>query len=151
MKTITHTSYVVASADGNSWFSSNGYSKYHERLTDPNIAPEDVYGFEQAMDHARELREFIYDGKISHANDVLIIRAVTTITTSIELPAPVMEGLYVLVYTKMHCGVQERKYKNEFGDNIEDRKNALRFADAKSAMEWKKQQGIYGDFNPVLI
>lgn len=152
MKTEAHIGYCVASDNGSgSHYQSHNYSKYHERMNDKSIPADQVYGFEQAIDHVRELREHVYNGACIHVNDVFVIKTITTVTTSIESLPTGPEGYWVLCHLRYTMGQQERTYKNEFGENITDRKYALRFSTESQARKWRKANDITESFTIIPI
>jgi len=71
------TSYKVRTKGMNGHFSQSGYSKYNERFSFQykNDYPKgyEVYGLEQAKEHAEELRASIYEGRKINENDVFEI------------------------------------------------------------------------------
>lgn len=88
MKTSINTQYRVAYEGLNGWYSPDGYSKYHERWKqsqEKNTMPWDVYGYEQALDHIKELKEDIYEGKKHNANKKFFIEIITTVTTKVPI------------------------------------------------------------------
>ncbi len=84
------THYRVAIKDTHSYFSEDGWSGYGERwrmMTKDQLPEgEQVYGYEQALEHVKELREHMYDGKKIYKDSKFIITTVVTVETSMESP-----------------------------------------------------------------
>ena len=77
-KTHTHTYYTIGIVGQTGTFGREGYSKYNDRWQDKSIMPWDVYGYEQAVDHIKELRE-------NYKTEVFFINVETVVTTQIEI------------------------------------------------------------------
>lgn len=79
----THKHYEVRIKGEDSYFSSQGYSKYNERFRFrlENDYPEnfEIYGLEQAKEHIEELKESVYEGVKHLKNKEFEIIEVTTI------------------------------------------------------------------------
>ena len=77
---IQHVSYQVKTSD-TSWLSPSGYSQYYNRLTmahEGKIAHSEVYGREQAIEHAKEYYETNDEYTESRrSNSVTIERVIT--------------------------------------------------------------------------
>jgi hypothetical protein len=98
MKTITNTSYKIATKGMGGYFSPHSYSKYNERWGDCQknlIMPWDVYGYEQALEHIEEIRNYqsmdCDDLLMSikpikpYENTEFVISITTTVTTEIPI------------------------------------------------------------------
>ena len=71
-------------------FGQDGYSKYSQRkqLESEGKLPEgeQVYGYDQAVEHIAELKQSIYEGKKHHEHKIFEIRIQTISNTIIKLP-----------------------------------------------------------------
>ncbi len=87
--TKTTTYYRVSNSDFNSWFCQSGYSKYYERLTlshEGKLANgEQVYGYEQALDHIKEIKLHEYEGKLINKDTQFKVKITTEVDTIITL------------------------------------------------------------------
>lgn len=91
----TNTYYVVGIKGQDSYFSQDGYSKYNERYKqrislieqckEQDLSEFVVYGYEQALDHIKELRTHVYEGKKHLENAEFEIRVTTTVTVIVPI------------------------------------------------------------------
>lgn len=81
--TRTYTQYFVTSKGSHSYFAPEGYEGYPDRfkLYNKGYLPEgeEIYGFEQALEHIKQLKAVIYEGKLQYATEEfqIIIKSVT--------------------------------------------------------------------------
>lgn len=80
MITKTSTSWYVKDTNGNNTYGHEGYSKYYERLNAERknllLPNELVYGYQQAVEHAMELKNRQHGLFLS-------VCSITTVETSI--------------------------------------------------------------------
>jgi len=97
--TKTHTSYAVSYERNTGYFVSSDYSKYNERLSmyyAGEIPYENVYGYEQALEHAEELRNYIYNGELINMGRNFVVKVITTTSTEIPInPTNLGVSMYV--------------------------------------------------------
>lgn len=90
MKTTTATYFKVSRKGDNGYFANDGYSGYYARLTldraDKLPEGEQVYGYKEALEHIKELREHIYEGKKIYAFSEFEITTVTEVHVTIDSP-----------------------------------------------------------------
>lgn len=95
--TESYTSYTVTDSHDNSTYSSHDWSGYDTRMTMYNegkIPYKEIYGYAQAIEHAKEVRNHIYNGKFVNWNKTVEIIITTVVKTFIpvDIPDNAMEG-----------------------------------------------------------
>lgn len=82
----TYTKYQIV--DGSSAFSEDGYSKYYDRLRRADageFSRDDVYGYDQVVEHANEIRNSVHGGEMHYLESTLTIQVVVTIITTLPV------------------------------------------------------------------
>lgn len=87
-ETNVHISYMVTYVGFYGYFPPDCYSKYNDRLVmrdKGEIKDNEVYGYEQALEHVAEIREQVYRGEKVYANAYFQIEIKSTTTTKIAI------------------------------------------------------------------
>lgn len=88
MESKTSTYYKLSIQGHNGYLAQDGYSKYYERLTKINEgmlpANAELYGLDQAREHAKEYYDKKNEYTKQRRRDILKIIKVTTIEEEVE-------------------------------------------------------------------
>lgn len=136
MKVKTWISYYVADAgDNGAIYPRSHYSKYDERFSDKSLKPEEVYSYDQAVDHAQEINETIYEGKMLHADNPVVVKRKSTTVVDIPTSGCKKEDRLILARTCMYGGRQCRVYIDSDFKETTDRCFAVRIMTVEQAEE----------------
>lgn len=87
--TKTSTSFQVSiKGQKNSSFSPDGYSQFNARyrMYHQGLIPsEQIYGYDQAVEHAGEIRNRVYNDGLPYMDAEFVISVITTVTTEITV------------------------------------------------------------------
>jgi len=85
----TYSFFLVSIEGRGGHFSQEGYSKYSERwnMNNKGTLPkgEEIYGYQQALEHIEELKNSVYEGKKHYADKQFQIQIETRTVTTVNV------------------------------------------------------------------
>lgn len=122
--------------DGNGTFGAGWWSKAKPQTGISHSSLED------AMDHAKELRDHVYDGKMPSRDSPIFIEVVHSVRYSIMAPAYEAIGGWALCKTGIQEGHQMRTWISPSGEKTNEKWDAQLWPSKNDATEYAYTTGL---------
>lgn len=130
--------------DNNGTFGADRWSKAKPQTGISHSSLDD------AMDHAKELRDHVYDGKMPNRDSPIFIKVVHSIRYSIVAPAYEAIGGWALCKTEVYGGVQKRTWISPSGEKTNEKWDAQLWPSKNAAIDHAYCMG-FNSFTAVEI